>query len=63
MGKSVLERCDKVIGEKADDFMAIGSYKKSPEDTENQYLYGIHFSYPDFDKIGLADRDKLFKNN
>lgn len=46
MGKSIQERCDKVIGQSGDFFMSIAGYKEKPEDTENRYKFGVYFDYP-----------------
>jgi hypothetical protein len=61
MAKSVKERCDKIIGTGTADFMAIAGYKSGEgEAEEGRYAYGINFDYPDFDKINISDRNKLF---
>ena len=60
MAKTLAERCDVLVGEKTSDLMTIGGYKKNPNDAASQYLFGVYFTYPDFNKISLADRDKLF---
>jgi hypothetical protein len=61
MAKSVLERCDLVVGEKegADYFSAVGSYKAGEGDAEEtRYALGAYLSVPAKFKTGDADVDK-----
>jgi hypothetical protein len=57
MAKSVLERCDLIVGEKegADYFAAIGSRK---EGEETHYAFGAYLHVPVKFKTGDADVDK-----
>jgi hypothetical protein len=61
MAKSVLERCDLVVGEKegADYFAAVGSHKVGEGDTqETKYALGAFLRTPAKFKTGDADIDK-----
>ena len=57
MAKSMLERCDSIVGEKegADYFAAIGSRK---EGEETRYAFGAYLHVPAKFKTGDADVDK-----
>jgi hypothetical protein len=61
MAKTVLERCDKVVGVKegSDYFAAIGSYKTGEGAAqETHYALGAYLSVPAKFKTGDADVDK-----
>jgi hypothetical protein len=61
MAKSVLERCDLVVGTKegADYFSAVGSYKTGEGDAEEtRYALGAYLAVPAKFKTGDADVDK-----
>ena len=61
MAKSVLERCDLVVGTKegADYFAAVGSYKVGEDEAqETHYALGAYLSVPAKFKTGDPDIDK-----